>query len=59
MQLTDFLGLVHPVLAVMCVFPLVGIVVNYAWATRQRRLQAKSGDKSKIPASSGLEHKGA
>ncbi|BDA73434.1 hypothetical protein CAL7716_076000 [Calothrix sp. PCC 7716] len=57
MQLTDFLGLVHPVLAVMCVFPLIGIVVNYAWATRQRRLQAKSGDKTKIPASSGIEHK--
>lgn len=57
MQLTDFLGLVHPVLAVFFVFPLVGIVVNYAWATRQRRLKAKSDNKSKIPASSGLEHK--
>ncbi|OKH54596.1 hypothetical protein NIES2101_07255 [Calothrix sp. HK-06] len=57
MQLTDFLGLVYPVLAVFFVFPLVGIVVNYAWATRQRRLQAKSENKNKIPASSGLEHK--
>ncbi|MBF2066408.1 MAG: DUF4079 domain-containing protein [Calothrix sp. C42_A2020_038] len=57
MELTDFLALVHPFIAVAFVFPLIGIVTNFAWATRQRRLQSKSGTKSKIPPSVGLEHK--
>lgn len=52
----DIAGLVHPVLAVAFVFPLIGIVVNYAWQTRQRRLQSLEGGKSKIPPSVGTEH---
>ncbi|MBF2046170.1 DUF4079 domain-containing protein [Leptolyngbya sp. NK1-12] len=52
----DIAGLIHPALAVVFVFPLLGIVVNYAWQTRQRRLSAKEGGKSKIPASVGSEH---
>lgn len=51
-----FLILIHPAFAVILVFPLIGIAVNLAWQTRQRRLQIKEGAKSKIPAVVGREH---
>ena len=51
----DLVSLIHPALVVVFVFPMVGIVTNYAWQTRQRRLAAKK-DKSKIPAVVGREH---
>ncbi len=57
MELTDFFTLLHPAIAVVFVFPLIGNVVNLAWAARQRRLQVKAKVKSKIPAVSGAEHK--
>ncbi|AFY30943.1 DUF4079 domain-containing protein [Calothrix sp. PCC 7507] len=57
MQIADFLGLLHPVVAVIFVFPLIGIVVNFAWQTRQRRLQTLAGAKSKIPPVVGSEHR--
>jgi Protein of unknown function (DUF4079) len=57
MELVDFIGLIHPAIAVFFVFPLIGMVVNFAWAARQRRLQSKSGVKSKIPPSVGVEHR--
>jgi MFS family permease len=38
------------------VFPLIGIVVNRAILTRQRRLQGIDGQKSKIPPVVGSEH---
>jgi MFS family permease len=56
MELKDTLALLHPAIAVAIVFPLIGIVVNFAWQTRQRRLQTRSGEKSKIPAIVGQEH---
>lgn len=56
MELNDFLALVHPAIAIIVVFPIVGIVVYFAWQTRQRRLQTVEGNKSKIPPSVGLEH---
>lgn len=56
MNSEDIIGLIHPTLAVAFVFPLIGIVVNYAWQTRQRRLQAKENGKSKIPPNVGSEH---
>jgi peptidoglycan/LPS O-acetylase OafA/YrhL len=56
MNLSDFLGLVHPAIAVAFVFPMVGIVVNFAWQTRQRRLQTAKEGKSQIPAVVGREH---
>lgn len=56
MELKDFLALLHPALAVGFVFPLIGIVVNFAWQVRQRRLQTFSGGKSKIPPVVGKEH---
>ena len=51
----DLFSLVHPALVVIFVFPMVGIVTNYAWQTRQRRLAVKQG-KSKIPPTVGREH---
>ena len=50
MELEDFFALVHPAIAVIVVFPLIGIVVNRAWLVRQRRLQVIDGEKSKIPS---------
>jgi MFS family permease len=48
----DLILLLHPIAAVIFVFPLLGIVVNRALLVRQRRLE----DKSKIPATVGKEH---
>lgn len=56
MELTDFFRIVHPAIAVTIVFPIIGIVLNLSWQTRQRRLQTKDGAKSKIPPAVGLEH---
>ncbi|MDF5732341.1 MAG: DUF4079 domain-containing protein [Rhizonema sp. PD38] len=57
MELTDFLALAHPAIAVFFVFPIIGMVVNFAWTTRQRRLQTSDGGKSKIPPVVGTEHR--
>ncbi|MEW6496923.1 MAG: DUF4079 domain-containing protein [Cyanobacteriota bacterium] len=56
MGTSDFLSLLHPAIAVIIVFPLIGMVVNFAWQTRQRRLQTIGGGKSKIPPGVGREH---
>jgi Protein of unknown function (DUF4079) len=56
MELKDTLALIHPAIAIGFVFPLIGMVINRSWLTRQRRLQTKSGEKSKIPATVGSEH---
>ncbi|HEY9670686.1 MAG TPA: DUF4079 domain-containing protein, partial [Waterburya sp.] len=56
METSDFLALIHPAIAVAVVFPLIGIVVNFAWQTRQRRLQTLTEGKSKIPPVVGREH---
>jgi len=56
MELMDTLRLLHPILAVVVVFPLIGIVAYFAWQTRERRLQQGRGEKSKIPPTSGAEH---
>ncbi|BAQ61023.1 hypothetical protein GM3708_1429 [Geminocystis sp. NIES-3708] len=52
----QFSLLIHPFLTIISVFPLLGIVSYFAWETRQRRLEIKEGDKSKIPPSVGLNH---
>ncbi|ABA24573.1 conserved hypothetical protein [Trichormus variabilis ATCC 29413] len=57
MEIADFLGLIHPAIAVIFVFPLIGIVSNFAWQTRQRRFQTLAGGKSKIPPIVGTEHR--
>jgi hypothetical protein len=56
MELSDVILLLHPVAAVAVVFPLLGVVVNRAFQTRQRRLQSANGGKSKIPPAVGSEH---
>jgi Protein of unknown function (DUF4079) len=56
MELEDFFALVHPAIAIIVVFPLIGMVVNRAWLLRQRRLQVIDGGKSKIPPIVGSEH---
>jgi Protein of unknown function (DUF4079) len=56
MELQDFFALLHPAIAIIAVFPLIGIVVNRALLTRQRRLQVAGGEKSKIPPVVGSEH---
>jgi MFS family permease len=53
MDLHDLILLLHPVFAVLVVFPLLGVVVNRALQVRQRRL---AGSQSKIPAEAGQEH---
>ena len=56
MELIDIFALLHPAIAIIVVFPLIGIVVNRALLTRQRRLQVADGQKSKIPPLVGSEH---
>ncbi|WP_414566617.1 MULTISPECIES: DUF4079 domain-containing protein [unclassified Anabaena] len=59
MQTADFLRLIHPVMAVIFIYPLIGIVVSFAWQTRQRRLQNRkvAENKSRINPGVGKEHK--
>ena len=52
----DIIGLIHPAIAIILVFPIIGIVSNYAWQTRQRRLEIKDSKKSKTPPIVGREH---
>ncbi|BAY80381.1 hypothetical protein NIES25_68690 (plasmid) [Nostoc linckia NIES-25] len=56
LNLKDVILLLHPIIAIVFVFPLIGIVVKMAWQTRQRRLQTATEGKSKIPAVVGKEH---
>jgi hypothetical protein len=56
MEIQDFFALLHPAIAIIVVFPLIGIVLNRALLTRQRRLQVADGEKSKIPPVVGSEH---
>lgn len=56
MDTSDFLALVHPAIAILGVFPLMGIVLYFSWQTRQRRLQSAAESKSKIPATVGRDH---
>ncbi len=56
MEIKDIILLLHPILAVIVVFPLIGIVVNRALQVRQRRLETVGTGKSKIPPVVGNEH---
>ena len=56
MEFKDVILLLHPAIAVIVVFPLIGIVVNRALQVRQRRLQTLATGKSKIPPVAGQEH---
>src|SRR6476469_3395180 len=56
MNVEDFIALIHPAIAVVVLFPLIGIVVNLAWKTRQRRMVAATEGKSNISPLVGAEH---
>ena len=56
MEFKDFMGLLHPILAVAIVFPMLGVVLNMGWQTMQRRKQVAIDTKSKIPPVVGAEH---
>jgi hypothetical protein len=51
MQTVDWLWLLHPALAVVLVYPLLGIVLRLARQTRDRRLE-----ETKLPATVGRDH---
>ena len=51
MTTVDWLGILHPVLAVVIIYPLIGMVVRLAIQTRARRLQTL-----KCPPTVGREH---
>jgi cytosine/uracil/thiamine/allantoin permease len=53
----DVWRLIHPILAIVIVFPLLGIVVNRAWLVRKRRLSLAGVSKPDIPAQVGVEHR--
>ena len=55
-EIKDAFTLLHPAIAIIFVFPLIGMVINLPWQTRQRRLQTKGEGKSKIPPIVGAEH---
>ncbi len=55
-EIKDAFTLLHPAIAIIFIFPLLGMVINLAWQTRQRRLQTKGEGKSKIPPVVGAEH---
>ena len=56
MEIKDAILLLHPILAVIVVFPLIGIIVNRAFLVRQRRLETVETGKSKVPPVVGQEH---
>ena len=51
MQTLDWWLLVHPVLAVVMIYPLLGVVVRLGLQARQRRVQ-----QAKLPVSTGRDH---
>ncbi len=56
LNLEDVLLWLHPAIAVTVIFPTIGMTVNFAWQTRQRRLQSADGGRSRIPSMVGPEH---
>lgn len=52
----DLLRLLHPILAVVYVFPLIGIATYFALQTRQRRQAVSAKEKTKINPLVGQEH---
>lgn len=51
MTSVDWLWILHPFLAVVLIYPLIGMVIRLALQTRQRRLQ-----KTKLPPTVGRDH---
>ena len=51
MTTVDWLWIIHPLLAVVLIYPLIGMVMRLGIQTRQRRV-----DQAKLPATTGREH---
>ncbi|MCS5691056.1 DUF4079 domain-containing protein [Cyanobium sp. FGCU-6] len=51
MTTVDWLWVLHPALAVVLVYPLIGMTIRLGVQTRSRRV-----DKAKLPASTGRDH---
>jgi hypothetical protein len=51
MKTVDWLWILHPALAVVLIYPLIGIVIRLAIQTRQRRV-----DRVKLPPTTGRDH---
>ncbi len=51
MEAIDWLTILHPALAVVLIYPLIGVVMRLGIQTRARRV-----DGAKLPASTGREH---
>jgi Protein of unknown function (DUF4079) len=56
LSIKDLMVLLHPAIAVLILFPILGIVVDRAVLVRFRRQEIRAGDKSKISPSVGAEH---
>ncbi len=56
MDIKDILLLLHPAIAIVVVYPLIGNVVSRALRVRQRRQELASGVKSKVSPVVGTEH---
>jgi len=56
MAVSEWFILIHPTIAVVIVFQLLGIVLYQAWLTQTRRLALKDGQKSLVLATFGTEH---
>jgi formate hydrogenlyase subunit 3/multisubunit Na+/H+ antiporter MnhD subunit len=52
----DIIVLLHPAIAILVLFPLLGIVVNRAILVRHRRQDSQSKGTSNIPPNVGIEH---
>jgi hypothetical protein len=52
----DWLWILHPFLAVVLIYPLIGIVIRLALQTRQRRLQQTGRQPIKLPTTVGRDH---
>ncbi|MBW4661372.1 MAG: DUF4079 domain-containing protein [Drouetiella hepatica Uher 2000/2452] len=56
MDTKDILLLLHPAIAIVVVYPLIGNVVSRALGVRKRRQELSSGNKSKVSPAVGPEH---
>lgn len=56
MASVDWLWILHPFLAVVLIYPLIGMVIRLALQTRQRRLQQTGRQPIQQPATVGRDH---
>ena len=49
MAMVDWLWILHPVLAVVLIYPLTGVVIRLAMQTRSRRLKTAKPPPTTVP----------